>query len=73
VYHRIHRFKKTHKVYYQVSQYETVVAWVTNGFELYAIFGPLESKASCIKSCNDILQWIKNEENSLFILNFPNW
>jgi len=73
VHNQVHRFKKSHKVYYQVSQYETVVGWVTNGFDLFATFGPLESKASCIRACNDILMWIKKEENSLFILNFPTW
>jgi len=73
VHKRVHRFKKAHKVYYQVSQSETIVGWVTSGFELFATFGPLESKPSCIKACNEILRWIKNEESSLFILNAPIW
>ncbi len=70
---RVHRFKKPHKVYYQVSQSETMVGWVTAGFELFATFGPLESKGTCIKACNEILRWIKNEEDSLFILNSHIW
>jgi len=73
IYKRVHSFKKLHKVYYQVSQLETIVAWVTSGFELYAVFGPLESKSVCIKACNEILKWIKDEETSLFILNSPVW
>jgi len=73
VHKRVHRFKKPHKVYYQVSQSETVVGWVTGGFELYATFSPLEPKPTCIKACNEILRWIKNEESSLFILNAPIW
>jgi len=73
VHARVHRFKSPHKVYYQVTETETVVGWVTSGFELYATFGPLEPKSSCIKGCNQILNWIKNEENNLFILNSPIW
>ena len=65
--------QRPHKVYYHVSEKETVVAWVTTGFELYATFSPLESKAVAIKACNQLLQWIKAEENSLFILDSPVW
>jgi len=64
---------KPHKVYYHVSQSETIVGWVTSGFELYATFGPLESKPMAIKACNQLLRWIKQEENNLFILNSPVW
>jgi hypothetical protein len=67
------RFKKYHKVYYQVSEFETSIVWITAGFELYAVFSSLESKQNCIKACNDILNWIKNEESSLFILDSPIW
>lgn len=73
VHGRAHRLKKPHKVYYQVSDSETIVGWITNGFELYATFGPLESKPTCIKACNQILKWLRNEESSLFILNSPVW
>lgn len=74
VHARVHRFKKrTHKVYFQVSDKECIVGWITGGFELYAAFGPLETKPTCIKGCNQILRWIEVEENSLFILNSPIW
>jgi hypothetical protein len=73
IHKRVHKFKKPHKVLYQISQLETVVGWVTTGFELYATFGPLESKANCIKACNEILKWVKNEESSLFMLTPPTW
>jgi vacuolar fusion protein MON1 len=73
VHRRVHRFKKAHKVYYQVSEHETCIAWTTAGFELFAVFSPIEDKAVCIESCNAILRWIKSEENSLFILNSPVW
>jgi len=64
---------KPHKVYYHRSESETIVAWVTNGFDLYACFSPLVSKAAAIKGCNSLLRWIKQEENNLFILTSPVW
>ncbi|PRP83404.1 hypothetical protein PROFUN_09432 [Planoprotostelium fungivorum] len=73
VHRRTHGLKLAHKVYYQVSQLETFLGWVTAGFELFAVFGPLDTKSMCIKGCNDILKWIKNEENSIMIINSPVW
>jgi hypothetical protein len=71
--HRVHTLGRPHKVYYLTTQAETIVAWVTSGFELYATFGPLEPKPNSIKACNQLLRWIKQEENNLFILNSPVW
>jgi len=71
--HRVNALSRPHKVYYLTTQSETIVAWVTSGFELYATFGPLESKPIAIKACNQLLRWIKMEENNLFILNSPVW
>jgi hypothetical protein len=62
-----------HKVFYHISDKETIIAWVTTGFELYATFGPLEQKSVCIKGCNMLLKWIKQEENNLFIQDSPVW
>ena len=42
---------------------------VTQGFELYAVFGPLITKTSAIHAVNKLLRWIKREEDRLFILN----
>ena len=65
--------RMTNPRYYLTTQTETIVSWVTSGFELYATFGPLESKPIAIKACNQLLRWIKVEENNLFILNSPVW
>jgi len=73
IHQRVHALSKPHKVYFHIGDSETMVAWITSGFELYAAFGPLESKPVCIKACNQLLRWIKLEENSLFILNSPVW
>jgi len=64
---------KPHKVYYERSPSENLIAWVTKEFDLYACFSPLVSKPDAIKSCNQLLKWIKVEEPNLFILNSPIW
>jgi len=65
--------RKPHKVYYQISKRESILAWATGAFELYATFGPMVPKSAAIKSCNQVLRWIRSEESSLFILNTPVW
>lgn len=58
----------THKVYYYISQRETVVAWISkNNFELYAVFGPFVPKKVAIQGCNAILRWINIEDSNLFL------
>jgi len=73
VHKQVHRLKRPHKVYYQSSKSEIIVAWATTGFELYAVFGPLETKSNCIKACNTLLKWLQSEEENLFILNPSIW
>ena len=46
---------------------------VTSGFELYCAFGPLTTKAAAIAAVNRLLQWIKHEEEKLFILSSQLW
>lgn len=41
---------------------------LTQGFELYAVFGPLVTKPVAIAAINKLLRWIKKEEEHLFIL-----
>jgi hypothetical protein len=62
-----------HKIFFAASQSEAVIAWATSSFELYAVFDPLEAKTVVIKSCNQLLRWIKKEEQSLFIHSSPTW
>eukprot|EP01126_Amoeba_proteus_P042866 TRINITY_DN4670_c0_g3_i6.p2 TRINITY_DN4670_c0_g3~~TRINITY_DN4670_c0_g3_i6.p2 ORF type:complete len:161 (+),score=32.54 TRINITY_DN4670_c0_g3_i6:1060-1542(+) len=62
-----------HKIYFHRSESEIILAWIANGFDLYACFSPLISKPNAIRACNSILKWIKGEENNLFILNSPVW
>ena len=69
----MHEPSPPHKVYYYTGDRETVVGWVTGGFELFAVFGPLVDKSAAIKSCNELLRWIKKHEDTLFILSAPLW
>ncbi|KAL3851627.1 hypothetical protein ACJMK2_015360 [Sinanodonta woodiana] len=66
---RIHSLSRPLKILYHVGPYETLLGWVTQGFELYAVFGPLVTKTLAITAINKLLAWIKREENRLFIMN----
>ncbi|XP_076448085.1 protein SAND-like isoform X2 [Babylonia areolata] len=69
LHHRIHTSGRPLKILFHVGQYETLLGWVTQGFELYAVFGPLITKTGAIHAVNKLLRWIKREEDRLFILN----
>ncbi|XP_059152253.1 vacuolar fusion protein MON1 homolog A-like isoform X2 [Physella acuta] len=66
---RIHTSGRPLKILFHVGPYETLLGWITQGFELYAVFGPLVTKISAIHAVNKLLRWIKKEEDRLFILN----
>ncbi|KAH9504805.1 Vacuolar fusion protein MON1 A [Bulinus truncatus] len=65
---RIHTSGRPLKILFHVGVYETLLGWVNQGFELYAVFGPLVTKISAIHAVNKLLRWIKKEEDRLFIL-----
>ncbi|CAH1784209.1 unnamed protein product [Owenia fusiformis] len=71
LHHRMHSTSRPLKILFHVGSYETLLGWVTSGFELYAVFGPLVTKPTAINSINKLLKWIKKEEDRLFILNSP--
>jgi hypothetical protein len=68
LHHRIHSPARPLKILFHVGMKETVLGWVTPGFELYAVFGPLVTKPVAISAVNKLLRWIKHEEDRLFIL-----
>ncbi|XP_048739564.1 vacuolar fusion protein MON1 homolog A-like isoform X2 [Ostrea edulis] len=68
LHHRIHMTDRPLKILYHVGQHETLLGWLTQGFELYAVFGPLVTKPVAIAAINKLLRWIKKEEERLFIL-----
>eukprot|EP00039_Didymoeca_costata_P020327 m.340869 g.340869 ORF g.340869 m.340869 type:complete len:515 (-) comp19609_c0_seq1:132-1676(-) len=68
VHHRIHSVARPLKIYYHVGQKETILGWVTFGFELYACFSPLVTKPAAINAVLRLIRWMKREEDGLFIL-----
>lgn len=69
LHNRIHTTVRPLKILYHVGKHETLLGWVTQQFELYAVFSPLITKHSAIGAINKLLRWIKKEETRLFILN----
>ncbi|MED6216903.1 Vacuolar fusion protein mon1 [Stylosanthes scabra] len=57
-----------HKTQFRRDENYVLLCWVTQDFELYAAFDPLADKASAIKTCNRVVQWIKDVENEIFLL-----
>ncbi|XP_036433968.1 vacuolar fusion protein MON1 homolog B isoform X1 [Colossoma macropomum] len=64
---RIHSTSRPLKLLYHATQRETLLAWVTGKFEMYACFSPLVTKSSAIGAVTKLLRWIKKEEDCLFI------
>ncbi|XP_058803060.1 vacuolar fusion protein MON1 homolog A [Phymastichus coffea] len=71
LHHRLHSPSRPLKLIFQQLDQETMLAWVTSGFELYVTFEPLVTKTDAINSITKLLKWIKKEEERLFILNSP--
>lgn len=69
LHHRIHSSSRPLKILCYSTNTEMVLGWVTSGFELYATFSPLTTKALAINAVNRLLRWIKKEEDVLFIIN----
>ncbi|CAG4968610.1 unnamed protein product [Parnassius apollo] len=59
------------KFIFRSNSQDTILAWITNGFELYVTFDPLVEKEQTKKAVDHLLQWIKREENRIFIMNAP--
>ncbi|XP_029682563.1 protein SAND isoform X1 [Takifugu rubripes] len=56
------------RFFYRCTNKENLLAWVTNGFQLYLCFSPLGTKAMAVSAVNKLLKWIRKEEDRLFIL-----
>ncbi|KAH7561050.1 hypothetical protein JRO89_XS10G0163300 [Xanthoceras sorbifolium] len=56
-----------HRTQFRRDENYVLLCWVTPDFELYAAFDPLADKASAIKTCNRVCQWVKDVENEIFL------
>lgn len=72
VYHEMHasiHAKHSHlKVLHCVSEEATSLAWMTPVFEFYCVAGPNVSRNIMTQGANKIIQWVKKEEERLFII-----
>ncbi|KKA28637.1 hypothetical protein TD95_001871 [Thielaviopsis punctulata] len=72
LYHQLHmaiHAKHTHmKVLHAVSAEATALAWATPVFEFYCVAGPNVSRAAITQGANKIIQWVRREEERLFII-----
>lgn len=71
-YHILHasvHAKTSHlKVLHCVSRDSISLAWVTPLFELYCIAGPNSSRNALAQSANKVVQWVRREEERVFII-----
>lgn len=56
------------RVEHCVSQESTALAWETPLFELYCVAGPSASRAALAQGANRLVQWIRREEERVFII-----
>ncbi|KAL9642776.1 hypothetical protein ABK040_009851 [Willaertia magna] len=63
----------TTKTYFQTTDYESVIGLSTSTFELYASFSLLASKKNILSVSEQIKNWVKKEEYSLFLQSVPSF
>lgn len=72
LYHALHasvHAKNAHlKVHHCISRESISLAWVTPLFELYCVAGPHASRNALAQSANKVIQWVRREEERVFII-----
>ncbi|MCJ1237682.1 Vacuolar fusion protein mon1 [Varicellaria rhodocarpa] len=72
LYHTLHasvHAKMAHlRVHHCISRESVSLAWITPLFELYCVAGPNASRNALAQSANKIVQWIRREEERVFII-----
>lgn len=72
LYHNLHESvhsRTAHlKVQHCVAYDSTALAWETPLFELYCVAGPSATRAALAQGANRIVQWIRREEERVFII-----
>ena len=63
---RLHCAQRPLRLLYRVTACETLLAWVTPRFELYASLSPLLPKAAAIAALTRLLRWLRKEDEWLF-------
>ncbi|KAK2705274.1 protein SAND-like [Artemia franciscana] len=73
IYHNITTTSRHHKLLLKGDNKEITVGWRTQSFELLATFIPLSTKAQVVCAINNLLKWIKKEEDKVFQLQAPSF
>ena len=72
LYHNLHESvhsRTSHlKVLHCISYDSAALAWETPLFELYCVAGPGASRAALAQSANRLVQWVRREEERVFII-----
>jgi vacuolar fusion protein MON1 len=72
LYHTLHdtvHAKYAHlKVHHCMSRESIAIAWSTPTFELYCVAGPNSNRNALAQGANKVIQWVKREEERLFII-----
>ncbi|KAI4150572.1 MAG: hypothetical protein LQ340_003992 [Diploschistes diacapsis] len=72
LYHTLHsslHSKPTHqKVHYILSREFSALAWATPVFELYCVASPTTARNALAQSANRLVQWVRREEERIFII-----
>ncbi|KAJ2792303.1 Vacuolar fusion protein mon1 [Coemansia guatemalensis] len=73
---RLHMTKGGQKplriIYYRCAT-DMVLAWQSSTFELYAAVAPSMDVKGMIRLVNTVLEWVKTEEDHLFVINSPSY
>jgi hypothetical protein len=64
----IHNKPNTLKVHHETNTTSIALAWSTPLFELYAVAPVHTSRAALAQSANKIIQWVRREEERVFII-----
>ena len=53
---------------HSVSSRSVSLAWTTPLFELYCVAGPNASRSALAQGANKVVQWVRQEDESVFII-----
>lgn len=68
LYASVHAKNAHLKVHHCVSREAISLAWVTPMFELYCLAGPQASRNALAQGANKVVQWVRREEERVFII-----
>ena len=64
----VHNKPSTLKVHHETNTTCIALAWSTPLFELYAVAPANTSRAALAQSANKVIQWVRREEERVFII-----